>query len=264
MECIYKIIISYAEDIQNSLAIKINFLRTILDAFDPNDIDVVCNISDFLVELFSVRKMYFTFITNQEVFQLIHKFVISNINNGSFIYLIRILQKANENILKDFGQSAVTPSFTCYETQEMFFNFTHNVNNLVSGNTSYNSQADTHDDPANNVNNLHQQFNNIFLTLINSTQAVIENFIEESSKEDENLETTYGTTTKRLGLRRLHEIEYIRSILEIFINACGNSTLVGNLDLSLIVNKIAETDFFKVAVVSQLIIIFRKMQSYTK
>lgn len=252
MECIYKIIISYAEDIQNSLDIKINFLKSVLNAFDPEDIDVVCNISEFLVELFSVRKMYFTFITNQEVFQLIHNFVISNIHNSSFIYLIRILQKANENILKDFGQSTVTPVFTCYETQEMFFNFTHNVNNLVSGNTAYNSQADTHDDPTSNVNNLHQQFNNIFLTLISSTQAVIQNFIEESSREDEIMDTTYGLSTRKLGLRRLHEIEYIRSILEIFVNACGNSTLVGNLDLSLIVSKISETDFFRVATVSEL------------
>lgn len=253
MECAYKILISYAEDIPNSLNIKIDFLRALLDAFDYNDIDSTCNISDLLIELFSVRKMYFIFISNQEVFQMIHNFVVSNINNSSFVYLIRILQKANENILKDFGQSIVTPVFTCYETQEMFFNFTHNVNNLVTGNTTYNSQADTHDDPNSNIQNLYQQFNSIFVTLTNTTQAILANFVEESRKDDEAMDTTYGISNRKLGMRRLHEIEYLRSIFDILVNACGNNILVGNLDLSLIIERIVQTEFFKVAIVSTIL-----------
>ena len=256
VECIYKILISYSEDIPNSMELKIKFLKSVLEAFDPEDYDVIYNISDMIVELFTVRKMYLTFITNNEVFKLIFEFVTKNINNKSFAYLIKILQKANENILKDFGNNLVTPSFTCNETQEMFFNFTYNVTNLISGNASYNSQADNLDE--NNVNtlNLTNQFNNIFLTLTEATEKIIANFVEISKKEEEfetaieHFESTYLKQQNILGIRRLNEIEYIRTILEILVNACANNTILENLDLSIIVDKLVSSEFFKYALVS--------------
>ena len=55
----------------------------------------------------------------------------------------------------------------------MFFNFTYNVNNLIAGNTAYNSQADTNEESGINVQALHQQFNNIFITLTKATEAII-------------------------------------------------------------------------------------------
>lgn len=253
LECIYKILISYSEDIPNSNAIKIKLLKMVLDNFNPNDIDVVTNVSDFLTELFTIRKMYLSFINNNEVFQMIFDFVLQNINNDSFVYLIKILQKANENILKDFGQNLVTPVFTCNETQEMFFNFTYNVNNLITGNAAYNSQADTNEETTVNIQVLHQQFNNIFTTLFKATEAIIDNFISETKIDLEEtstgnyFETTFGQVNKKLGMRRLNEIEYLRSIFEILINAYASSIFLNNLDLNIIVNKIVDSQFFTYA-----------------
>lgn len=256
VECIYKILISYSDDIPNSMQLKINFLKSVLAAFNPEDDDVICNISDMLVELFTVRKMYLSFITNTEVFKTIFDFVIANINNKSFAYLIKILQKANENILKDFGSNLCTPSFTCNETQEMFFNFTYNVNNLISGNTSYNSQADNPEEGSPNMQNLHQQFNSIFQILTGATEAIINNFVDETnSSKAVAFDSTYGTRQKMLGVRRLHEIEYMRSILEILVNAFANSALLGNLDLDLIVDILVKSSFFKSAIVSNIFLI---------
>lgn len=256
VECIYKILISYSEDVPDSMNLKIEFLKEVLDKFNSQDDDVIYNISDMIVELFTVRKMYLTFITNNDVFQTIFDFVINNINNKSFIYLIKILQKANENILKDFGNNIVTPTFTCNETQEMFFNFTYNVNNLISGNAAYNSQADNTDENAVNVSTLKSQFNNIFLTLTNATEKVLNNFVENCIKEEDNkeetayFESTYSRYQPILGIRRLNEIEYFRTILEILVNACANNTILENINLDIIVDKLVSSNFFSYALVS--------------
>lgn len=254
LECIYKILISYSDDIPNSNEAKTELLKKVLKNFNPDDIDIVTNISDFLIELFSVRKIYLSYINNIELFKFIFDFVLSNISNSSFNFLIKVIQKANENILKDFGQNIVTPVFTFSETQEMFFNFTYNVNNLVNGNTAYNSQADVVEENNVNLYTLHSQFTNIFNILLKATDVVLQDFVSETKKDLEetvnksnSFENTYGTLTKRLGLRRIHEIEYLRTIFEILINVYSSSVFIDTIDLNLIVEKITNSNFFSFA-----------------
>ncbi|MFO0515343.1 MAG: hypothetical protein ACK5YA_00665 [bacterium] len=249
-ECIYKILISFSDDIPNALEIKISFLQKIIEAFNPEDDEVVTNVCDLILDMFTVRKMYVLIITNKNIFKMIFDFVLGNINNNSFKHLIKILIKANENILKDFGTNLVTPTFTCNETQELFFNFTYNVSNLVSGNTTYNSQAEPQEDPQINIQNLQQQFQLIFATLTQSTEIILNNFVEQDNKEQTEMETTFGINVKMLGTKRLLEIEYIRSILEILVNAYANEVFSENLDLYIIEDKIIESKFFASALVS--------------
>lgn len=261
IECIYKILISFSDDIPNALDLKISFLQKIIDAFDPEDEEIVTNVCDLILDMFTVRKMYVLIITNKNIFKMIFDFVLGNINNNSFKHLIKILIKANENILKDFGTNLVTPTFTCNETQELFFNFTYNVSNLVSGNTTYNSQAEPQEDPQINIQNLQQQFQLIFATLTQSTEIILNNFVEQDNKEQTEMETTFGINVKMLGTKRLLEIEYIRSIMEILVNAYANEVFSENLDLYIIEDKIIESKFFASALVSSiyLIFIFRKI-----
>ncbi len=250
IECIYKILISFADDIPNALELKINFLQKIIDAFNPEDEEIVTNVCDLILDMFTVRKMYVLIITNKNIFKMIFDFVLGNINNNSFKHLIKILIKANENILKDFGTNLVTPTFTCNETQELFFNFTYNVSNLVSGNTTYNSQAEPQEEPPINIQNLQQQFQLIFATLTQSTEIILNNFVEQDNKEQPEMETTFGINVKMLGTKRLLEIEYIRSIMEILVNAYANEVFSENLDLYIIEDKIIESKFFASALVS--------------
>jgi len=186
---------------------------------------------------------------------MIFDFVLQNINNDSFKHLIKILIKANENILKNFGTTIVTPTFTCNETQELFFNFTYNVNNLISGNSSYNNGIEG-EEPNINIQNLQQQFQLIFTTLTQATEVILKNFVDEDNQGALETDTTFGIKVRCLGTKRLLEIEYIRSILEILINAYANNVLNEKLDLSLILNKIVESDFLKSALVSFLIFIY--------
>lgn len=250
IECIYKILISYSDDIPNALDLKISFLQKIIDAFDPEDEEIVTNVCDLILDMFTVRKMYVLIITNKNIFKMIFDFVLGNINNNSFKHLIKILIKANENILKDFGTNLVTPTFTCNETQELFFNFTYNVSNLVSGNTSYNSQAEPQEEAQVNIQNLQQQFQLIFSTLTQSTEIILNNFVEQDNKEQSEMETTFGINVKMLGTKRLLEVEYIRSIMEILVNAYANEVFSENLDLYIIEDKIIESKFFASALVS--------------
>lgn len=256
VECIYKILISYSEEIPNSLDTKISFLKMIIDAFNPDDEEIVTNICDLIIDLFSVRKMYVLFITNKSIFQMIFDFVLQNINNNSFKHLIKILIKTNENILKDFGANIVTPNFINNETQELFFNFTYNVSNLVSGINSYNSQEVVEE--AVNPQTLSQQLLLIFNTLTQATEVILKNFVDQDNKENPyELETTFGISVKILGTKRLLEIEYIRTILEILINAYASSHLfTETLDLNIILDKIIESNFLKSALVSLIFLIF--------
>ena len=266
VECMYKILISYSDDIPKSLDIKISFLKMIIDGFNPEDEEIVTNICDLIIDLFSVRKMYILFITNKNIFQMIFDFVLSNINNDSFKHLIKILIKTNENILKDFGSNIVTPTFTFNETQELFFNFTYNVNNLISGINNYNSQEAAEE--AISPQNLSQQLLLIFNTLTQATQVILKNFVEYDKADNPyELETTFGVTVKMLGTKRLLEIEYIRTILEILINTYASAHLfTETLDLDIIIDKIIESGFLISALVSQffnfIIYNLRKMCFY--
>lgn len=250
VECIYKILISYSDDIPNSLDIKINFIKMIIEAFNPDDDEIVTNVCDLILDMFSVRKMYILFITNKNIFKLIFDFVLQNINNDSFKHLIKILIKANENILKDFGNNLVTPTFTCNETQELFFNFTYNVSNLISGNNY--SQMDANDDLQINMQNLQQQFQLIFNTLTLATEVILKNFVEQDKNVVNEMETTFGIKVKMLGTKRLLEIEFIRSILEILVNAYANNIFNESLDLSKIIDIIIDSKFFMSALVSYI------------
>lgn len=251
VECIYKILISYSDDIPNSVETKIKFIKMIIEAFNADDDEVVTNTCDLILDMFSVRKMYILFITNKSIFEMIFDFVLQNINNNSFKYLIKILIKANENILKDFGTTIVTPTFTCNETQELFFNFTYNVNNLISGNSSYNNGTEGEEINL-NIQNLNQQFQLIFTTLTTATEVILKNFVDEDNQKSHENDTTFGIKVRCLGTKRLLEIEYIRSILEILINAYAHNMFAETLDLSLILNKIIESNFLKSALVSFL------------
>ena len=253
VECIYKILISYSEDIPNSLDLKINFLKDIIAEFNPDDDEVVTNVCDLILDMFTVRKMYLLFISNKSIFEMIFEFVLQNINNGSFKYLVKVLVKVNENILKDFGSAVVTPAFTCNETQELFFNFTYNVSNLISGNSSYNSQTENPDETQVNMQNLNNQFQLIFNTLACATEVILKDFVSQDNLDPVYMETTFGVSIRILGAKRLLEIEYIRSILEILINANANNIFNETLDLNVIINKIVESNFFTSAIVIFLI-----------
>ncbi len=132
---------------------------------------------------------------------------------------------------------------------------------MVSGNTTYNSQAEPQEDPQINIQNLQQQFQLIFATLTQSTEIILNNFVEQDNKEQTEMETTFGINVKMLGTKRLLEIEYIRSIMEILVNAYANEVFSENLDLYIIEDKIIESKFFASALVSSiyLIYIFRKI-----
>ena len=74
----------------------------------------------------------------------------------------------------------------------------------------------------------------------------------------DQVESTFGVNINILGTKRLVEIEYIRSILEILINAYANNNFRETLDLSVILKKITSTGFFKSAIVN-LFLFFREI-----
>lgn len=252
VECMFKIIITYSEDISNALEIKTGFIENILKAYNSEDEEVVTNVSDLLIDLFSIRKMYTTIITNKKLFELIYDFIADNMKNDSFKYLIRVLIKVNENILKDFGSAIVTPTFVFNETQELFFNFTYNINNLINNPNSINNEI-----TAEEVNiNLYQYFQVIFNKLNSITKLIMTDFVYQESLFHPEYETTFGhINVKMLGLRRVLEIEYIRSIFEILINLYSNKTFTEAFDLNIIIDNIIETSFFKSALVRYFLLV---------
>ena len=127
------------------------------------------------------------------------------------IAIMKLLNKIKENILKNVD-SKVTTSLA----QENPMDFI----NMFSNN--YPLDEDTNKDPNADMDEL---IKNIFTSLFGCLEKNKFNFLDDlddySSKENSEFMTTYLVKQRKIGMKKLAQIELFRNILDITVNSIG-------------------------------------------
>lgn len=229
----------------DSVNLKISAVKKIFEKFEFLDMEALANVSDMIIECMKNKHFYFSFISDSTIFEKISALLIKqqtneNDNNCAaiacsrtdlventinkvhgcdrigdrdeiFKNLLRILNKLNENIIKDFGNSIVTPSLG-EDNEASLFNFqTMNLDGL-------NSLMDEEllakkVDPA----EIQSKLDKIYDQLCEISYKIIEKYTDsdKGEKEKYSLITTYEVNSTVFGMKRYLLIKlYLRKNLK--------------------------------------------------
>ena len=126
------------------------------------------------------------------------------------IAVMKLLTRINENILKNIGKR-FTDSVEQENPMEIINMFYNNCN-LDENNKE--SDGD-----------MEQIIKNIIINLMNSLEKNKFNFLDDlddcSSQENSEFKSTYLMNQKKMGMKKLTQIELFRTILDVMLNAFG-------------------------------------------
>ena len=154
--------------------------------------------------------------------EYLYKILLNSKNNiKKSNYILGLLIKINENILKLFD-SRCTPIVE-EETEEnndlMNIYGAFNYNSLGNfGNFGNNRYASINED--NRTKILEKILENLFDILEKNKFEFLEDFGQIDQEDNNEFISTYLEKQKKIGMKKISEIEYIRTLLDIFINAC--------------------------------------------
>jgi hypothetical protein len=188
------------------------------------DIESLYNVSEMIVECLKNKNFYFNFISERKIFNTINDLLIETNNsnskieysnnkgefpkaNKSEIYknLLKILNKLNENILKDFGTHLVTTILND-DTDINVFNF-----QSINLDTGVNGMID---DDLNNKKfepaEIKAKLEKIYDILCNISYSIIEEYNNSENNEIDNKKilTTYDNQKRTLGTKRYFYLKY--------------------------------------------------------
>ena len=162
-------------------------------------------ICDVLASTLNNKSFYALFMNNTSLVELLFSLLEKSVGNPKkLIYIIYLLIKVNENILKNLSIH-VTKDLTP-ENPNMF--------NYESSFPSEEKQVSNEE-----MNIINKK---VILLLINSLKKNGFNFLDdlgEYTKDNEEFMTTYQQKQKKLGMKKLSQIEFIRTFLDIFVNS---------------------------------------------
>ena len=155
---------------------------------------------------------------NQNVIDLLFQILCNNLNNDRNLRtLINLMIKINEQILSLFDK-LVTPNLNT--ENDLFMSYDNNEAN-------YNEET----------------LKNILTPLFKSIKDSNLIFLEDLHQIDnDELFTTYEKNQKKLGLKKLILVEYLRSIIDILVNT-NSKNLLSN-EINDIINLINQNKIF--------------------
>jgi hypothetical protein len=140
-------------------------------------------------------------------------------NNQKSNYILSLLIKINENILKLFDSRCT--QIVDEEPEEN--NDLLNIYNSYNYNT-FNSYGNNRYSTSIPEDNRSKILENILLNLFDILEKTKFEFLSDFGKcdSDFNIEfmATYMERQKKIGMKKITEVEYIRTLLDIFINSC--------------------------------------------
>ena len=198
---------------------KITLLKKILKELDnTEDQEKYECICDSLCSLMNNNTFFENEFDNLNPLETLYK-ILSNCknNNKKAIYITKLLIKINENILKLFD-SRCTPvteedNNENYDTINIYNNYNYNNFNAYgirsSGIPEDNKSAI-----------LEKVLLNLFTILEKNKFDFLDDLSDYNMQQNNEFMSTYLLPQKKIGLKKIVEIEYIKSLLDIFINAC--------------------------------------------
>jgi hypothetical protein len=214
-ECLLKILYSPTEEIKDGIQIKLDIIEKII-SFLATDTDEerVENLVNVLIELLNNKIYSMVFLKNLNLFKKIHIITCSFLKNAKTLTylhiltdLINILTKMNENILRDFGASLVTPQL---QKEPDFLAYNENLDEIVEQQQSM--QSEYYD--------LKKSLEEIVGKIIDSGVKIAKDYVAGSEVENslKNFSSTYSREQKVFGVKRLTEFDYVKSTFEILLN----------------------------------------------
>ena len=215
-DCIKNILL-FNEEIKDLEKLKISFCEKIIKELNnSNKEDKYIWITDTLINTFENKDFFNLFMSNQNLLKQLFQILYNNLNNNNNSKsLLSLLIKINENILSNFDE-LVTTNLIQENPMDIFSNLYGNV---------------MEEEKINNEERLENQKNNINF-LFNALKECNLNFLDDLNIFNDNdlLETTYQKTQKKLGLKKLCQVEYFRTIIDILINANSKNLFKNDIE----------------------------------
>ena len=206
---IQKLLLFDDDLVQNLDDQKINLLEVILQELnDTNEKQKYECICDSLASIMVNKQFFDLFMKKANLLEMLYNILINSKNNKKKCSLLQLLTKINDNILQHF-QSKCTPNL--YENNDLMpLNFdTCNSNNKSLSCPDENSNSET----------LKNYLLNYFDILEKSKFLFLDDLGNCSQEENAEFISTYLETQKKIGIKKIVQVEYIRTLFDIFVNS---------------------------------------------
>lgn len=258
-DCLFQIITSYSSEFDD-IEIKWDILEKLLDSFyciydsEADTDESRENILDLIDSLFGNRRIYLIMTQKNKILSKIFTLAETNIDNKYGVMLIKILVKIIDNLVKDISSlnlesnSEIISLESSPVKSNKFSDINMNEDLLV---LASDINIEHFKNSKNNVNALEIDFSK-YLNILDLVHNSLTTIIHYFNNSNENfIPTAFNKEIKKLGLQRIHILEYIKKIFRLAFVFNNLQTSIFHILNSLtdkIFNKIIELEFFKNAI----------------
>ena len=200
---------------------KTNLLKLILNELDnTNEQEKYECICDSLCGLMTKTQFLENEYNTLNPLKYLYNILLNNKNNNhKSNYILTLLLKINENILKLFDSRCTQ----IVEEEPEDNNDLLNIYNSYNYNT-FNSYGNNRYSTSIPEDNRSKILENILLNLFDILEKTKFEFLSDFGKYESDFNnefmSTYMERQKKIGMKKITEVEYIRTLLDIFINSC--------------------------------------------
>ena len=189
---------------------KVILIKKMLEELEKTDekdkYECIC---DVFSSTLTNKSFYALLMNNNELVELLFSLLEKSTGNPKkLISIINLLIKVNENVLKNFSTHC---------TKNLIPENPLEFMNMFNYESSYPmDEKQISDEEMNEINN------KVLLSLLNTLKKSEFKFLEdlgEYTQDNEEFKTTYLRNQKKIGMKKLAQIEFLRTILDIFVNA---------------------------------------------
>ena len=217
-EIINKVLTYTDESLKDLNEKKKIFITKILQDLNEtkNELQFEC-ISSLLISCLDKKEFFSLFMSESSLVELLYS-SINKCDGKKLRNLLNILIKINENILSNFDKP-VTPNLVPENPIDLL--------NMIKNYGLENNNEEENQAPSNNEENLKIYLSFLFKVLKENSFSFLNDLNEF---EDNQLETTYQRQQKKLGLKKLSQIEFFRSIIDICVNSYAKKYFPENVE----------------------------------
>ena len=200
---------------------KTNLLKLILNELDnTNEQEKYECICDSLCGLMTKTQFLENEYNTLNPLEYLYNILLNNKNNNhKSNYILTLLLKINENILKLFDSRCTQIVEEEPEDNNDLLNI-YNSYNYNTFNSYGNNRYSTSIPEDNRSKILENILLNLFDILENTKFEFLSDFGKYKSDFNNEFMSAYMERQKKIGMKKITEVEYIRTLLDIFINSC--------------------------------------------
>ena len=203
-------------DFEKSKAILIKKMLEELEKTDEKDkYECIC---DVFSSTLTNKSFYALLMSNNELVELLFSLLEKSTGNPKkLISIMNLLIKVNENVLKNFSTHC---------TKNLIPENPLEFMNMFNYESSYPmDEKQITDEEMNEINN------KVLSSMLNTLKKNEFKFLEdlgEYTQDNAEFKTTYLRDQKKIGMKKLAQIEFLRTILDIFVNAYNAGNIFYN------------------------------------